>query len=240
MKSKLTHYEQQLLHLHNIHQILQRSRSLNLPLSGQSTAIAFYKKLISTTNTINHNQIFLIHAIIILACKAESIHPRFIVNQFSQEDRNIIFEYEREVALHLCFDFHIPSPYLRILGQIILLQEKGKLVITGDSNIDINETKVLNENSYYEMEIENNYIPYVVSDVNALWRTSVKNMDRMLIIQDEKFDVNYVAMAALEVPVFIFEEEKRNEIIEIRKKIKNINFPDETEIKKILKKLEEH
>ncbi|KAM0676093.1 hypothetical protein GVAV_000055 [Gurleya vavrai] len=237
MTNQLTADEEQKLHLFNYAQLLLQARKLSLPISVNSTSIYFYKKLITETSIISFNQPLLIKSIILLAIKSENIHPHQFISTIKIDDRKIIYQYENDIAQYLKFSFHIPSPYLRILGQLIILQEKVKIIVHGVLNTT--ETIELNENVFYEQELENQANPFIVNDVNMLWKASAQNMDKILMVVDEKIDVNICALAALDLPTRLFDNNyDLDKINNLRNKIKEIKLPDDEEIKNILKKIE--
>lgn len=247
MVEELTQEEQTLMHTYNIYKILEISRTFSLPFSVQSTSVIFYRKIFKTKNLTEYNMKLLLKSIILLACKSENIHGNFdflLKNQIGPE-KNTIFEYEKEIAHLLNFNFHIPSPYLRMLGFIILLQEKGKIAIKAGK---IDPTKVdlnIKQSIFVDVDNENinNNSVYTIEDVNALWNKCINNMDKIMVSEDfEKTNIIESALAALEIPIAIIDGVMQGLNIEnikqIRKNGKEVIEPENKRITEILQKIE--
>lgn len=235
MNSFLSAQELQILHFCNIKQLLHTARSYSLPLSTHATSIYFYKKFKASNKIETYNQKYLQAAILTLACKSENIHPCF-TQGCNLSEKNIVYEYEKEVAATIKYDFNVPSPYLRILGSIVILQERGKIEVHG--TIDVNNVQALNNIVYDEAEEENASDVFVVADVDNLWKSSVKNMDFLLTLDCyEKYPSEIVVMAAINVPTRVFEEKYRDDIIKLRQKLKDIPSYSEDQVSSIYIKI---
>lgn len=140
--------------------IIERCKSLKLPLFIQSTAVAFWSRF--PQNNIN--------VVISLACKAN--------------DRSIeIGVCDMELAEALNYDFHQPSPYLRMYGLVIILQERAIVECVEEDT---------------EAESGNDNAPVRV-DLHFLWSQSIRNMEKALLL-DQSVGVNEMAVAALDLP----------------------------------------
>lgn len=182
-----------------------------------------------------YNQKLLQIAILTLACKSENIHPCFTAG-LKPNEKNLVYEYEKIIASTISYNFNVPSPYLRILGSIVILQERAKIEVHG--TVNVNNVQALNDVIFDEAEEENEGDVFVVADVDNLWRTSVKNMDLLLTLDCyDKYAPEVVVMAAINIPVRIFEEKYRSDIVALRQKIKELPNYGEDEVNDVYKKI---
>lgn len=161
---RLTSPEKQVYQRYVKEKIIERCKSLKLPLFIQSTAVAFWSRF--PQNNIN--------MAISLACKAN--------------DRSVeIGVCDMELAEALNYDFHQPSPYLRMYGLVIILQERAIVECVGEG---------------LEMVSDKEHAPVRV-DLHFLWSQSVRNMEKALLL-DHSAGVNEMATAALDLPPRLF------------------------------------
>lgn len=157
---RLTSSEKQVYQRYVKEKIIERCKGLKLPLFIQSTAVAFWSRF--PQNNIN--------VVISLACKAN--------------DRSIeIGVCDMDLAEALNYDFHQPSPYLRMYGLVIILQERAIVECVGESTV---------------APSGRDHAPIRV-DLHFLWSQSVRNMEKALLL-DETAGVNEMAAAALDLP----------------------------------------
>lgn len=161
---KLSSTEKQVYQRYVKEKIIERCKTLKLPLFIQSTAIAFWSRF--PQNNIN--------VAISLACKAN--------------DKSIeIGVCDMELAEALNYDFHQPSPYLRMYGLVIILQERAIVECVGDN---------------IQAESGKEHAPVRV-DLHFLWSQSIRNMEKALLL-DHAAGVNEMAVAALDLPPYLF------------------------------------
>ncbi|EPR77762.1 hypothetical protein SLOPH_2663, partial [Spraguea lophii 42_110] len=184
--------------------LLITTRKYNLPVSVQSTSIILYKMLKKKMNIVYHDM-DLIYAFIIVSIKIESSYNTHNFLEIGNYDR--ILEYEKSIIRETNFHFNIPSPYLRLLGMVLVMQQKGLLEMC--------------------MQDENNPNVYYVGDVEAFYAESMKNLDRIILLPTYlRYHVNEIAIAALNIPEMFWgrivenvRKENIRDIIEESKKI---------------------
>lgn len=247
MYKNLTDTEKMNLHTYNVYRILETCRSAQLPLSVYSTSILFYRKLFDNVNDPGEFDFrLLLKAIILLACKCENIHGdfTFLINSLKKEQKEKVKEYEGMLAYRLKFDFNIPSPYLRMLGYIVVLQERG--FITAKNGIQNMLSPVVNtfDMTFYEHEQKNwnGNDPIFIEDMDKLWETSVINMDKVLIAEKyHKNGIKECALAALVLPAIIYkgliDHIDHEMVTTIRKRAKTVRLPSTEEVNQIFVKL---
>lgn len=181
----------------------------------------------------------------LLSCKSENIHGNIysLIQHFSNSEKELVVVYESEIAALLNFEFHVPSPYLKVLGILIILQERGRLVL---QNAELYMDKMPQVNN--EMEYGHEYgrmegQVVCVDDVNGLWMQCMVNMDR-IIVCDEYFvgSVRECALAAvpfrIEVLYSLFNDVKMENVERIRESAKKVYMPKKEDVDAVLKKIE--
>lgn len=246
MQSSLTEEETQTLHIFNIFQILDICREYRLPHCIHSTAIIFYRKMAECRPILTYTTESLLRGLIVLACKSENIHGdlTFLVKHLSPKEKDRARIYECETAALLQFNFHISSPYLKMLGIIILLQERGTINVKEGECINLEEMTLDWNAPHYEIDVENykNNEPIVIEDVNELWHQCVCNMDKVMIC-DEYFKMNSreCALAALPFPIFLiddlFKDADVANVERLRENSRYVKCPDRETVDMILDKL---
>lgn len=245
MSGPLTEEEIRTLHIYNIFKMLEICRAYRLPHSVHSTSIIFYRKVSECRPIFTYTPKPILFAIILLACKSENLHGNVYVllKNFNSEEKERTLIYESEVAAMLQFNFQIPSPYLKMLGILILLQERGRIDVK-DGVINLENMEIARDAPQYEPEDRNidRNVPYPVEDVNQLWNQSICNMDKVLICEEYfKMNTKECAFAALPLPLYLiddlFKEVDVSNIKRIRESAKDVKYPDRELVSTILEKL---
>lgn len=163
-------------------QIIEKCKIHGLPLHIQSTAVLFWSKFPS----------FPIDAAISLACKSN--------------DSLAVDEDDHALADAIDYEFSQPSPYLRMYGYIVILQERELVEL----------------------------------DADLLWTQSVRNMEKLLTM-DIDYDVNEMALAAIELPVETLEIKDVNieKVKELKERIKEVKPLNENLLHDVLMKTSE-
>ncbi|EJW03435.1 hypothetical protein EDEG_02200 [Edhazardia aedis USNM 41457] len=237
--------EREAIDIHNQKWILEYCRSADCPLAVQSTSIFLYKKVMKKRNVEDlHIKLFLL-AIILLACKCENTtcNLNALFGSMSSKDKEKVIAYEQKLAETINFNFHIPSPYTRILGYLILLQEKRRIkVLKGQVDPHNLNFEDIDLNELLEEECENKEGIYIVPDINKLWNKSVLLLDRIFLSIDvENIHVNIYSLAAVNLPLRIIdkliENVDINDVKCVRTKIKGYKEPSKEFTEKVLCKL---
>lgn len=247
MYKNLTKIEKQNLHTYNAYKILEICRAHRLPMSVHSTSIFFYRKLFEMDKNIDYDFKLLLKAIILLACKAENIHGDFgfLIKRLKIEEKNIVLEYENTLAYKLKFEFHLPSPYIRILGFIIVLQERGIIdVKSGILDVLKPEIDTLDMQFHeYNKTVNDGDEKIEIEDIDNFWASSVTNMDKILLIDNYyKLNVKECALAALVLPTVIYKrllDKIDLEMVDvIRQQAIKVKLPSDEEINQMFAKLD--
>ena len=177
--------------------IIDKCNQMKLPLFVQSTAVAFWSKYPK----------YDIDVVITLACKAG--------------DKDINTDIcDLDLADEMNYSFHEPSPYLRMYGLIIILQEKGIIVACSPGKGDLFSGTV---------------------DIQELWAKSVRNMERVLLL-DRSLGVNEMAISAIELPLSILQKLNPmnvswDTIIKAREEINDLERPSSALLNTIFRKI---
>lgn len=239
MYKNLSEAQKNSFHIYNIYNLLEVCRSHRLPLSVHSTSILFYRKLFEVDKEGVYDFRLLLKAIVLLACKCENVHGDFLflTRRLKDDEKKMVCTYEGMLGHTLLFEFHIPSPYLRILGYIVVLQERGLIdVKSGTVDAHNPELKTFDmrfyEYSGNDMDCERGM---EIESVDKLWETSIINMDKILIVENyHKMNVKECALAALVLPITLYKELIDTIDLErvemIRKRAKNVKMPTKNEL----------
>lgn len=175
--------------------IIEKCKSMSLPLFVQSTAVAFWSKFPK----------YDIDVAIALACKANDKDAKTDVC-------------DMDLAEDMGYDFHHPSPYLRMYGLLIILQERS--IVANDT-------------------IQNRQNNALQINVRHVWEKSVCNMEHVLLI-DKQASVNEMAISALELPVEIFTnvfDFDVNVVLDIKKRVSEMRPVCKETLEKALVKI---
>ncbi|TBU10536.1 hypothetical protein CWI38_1693p0010 [Hamiltosporidium tvaerminnensis] len=229
-------------------QIIKICRQFSLPYTVHSTSSHFIRNIFYRSDISEYSIDNLITAAIFLGCKSEDINIELslLLKNNVGLNESLIFQYELLLAQYSDYRFSVSCPYLRMLGCIILLQEKDRVVVKR-GQIDINNVSIINTEI---KNVENNSFDYedvlknifFIEDINIFWRKSVINLDKIIIMSGfEKITATELALSSLDLPVkylhSLLEKTDTKRIEEIRNSYLQLNIPDSNVISLLKNKI---
>ncbi|AFN83801.1 nucleotide excision repair factor TFIIH/TFIIKsubunit cyclin H-like protein [Encephalitozoon romaleae SJ-2008] len=143
-----------------------------------------------------------VYAIVILASKCEEIHGNIdtLIKKLPESNKESILNYESDMFEALDYNFHFPSLYLRMYGILAILQEKGIIRVAAETEGAVKVAEGSDDEGAFIYDGEECIVPCI----NKLWASSVRRMDKVLLLDKESYKEIELVYAGLHLPYEIF------------------------------------
>ncbi|KAI5186159.1 cyclin H [Nematocida homosporus] len=130
---------------------------LKTPIQVQSTSITYFKVLFTKKRVFHYDMRNLIVACVFLAMKVENIYvtAECIKSRLGFVKVSLLVQYEVDICNALKFNFHVSSPYLRLLGLFLLLKNKERIYAELDGPVPTQQIEEIDRMLNWEKSIEN-------------------------------------------------------------------------------------
>jgi len=202
--------------------MLDMCEHLKTPIQVHSTSTVYYKTLFTQKRVFQYEMRNLIAACVFLAMKVENIYvtAEILKSRLTFIDVTSLVQYEIEICNALNFNFHVPSPHLRLLGVFLMMKNRERIRIATEDSVQTQEIQEI--------------------DKILNWEKSVENL-KNIMLSDKYTELNphEVALAALTVQPSELLGFFMEETVEAVKKIKMSTIRRELPTKEQLRKIDE-